>query len=167
MQSDDGKCVLTQKKTLSFLVPQDCVAGPVLYNAYPSTLEEVVSTPIDLHGFADDRTIKHSFKPTPDEELKVIHMLEQCTSDIKYWMDANPLHMNSAKTEFLLVGLKQQVSKCVSTEINVNGEAVKCSTCIRYLGALADDKLNFKVHIANKCHIASGTHRNLKLYMTF
>ena len=62
--------------------------------------------------------------------------------------------MNSAKTEFLLVGSKKQLSNCVSTEINVNGEVVKCSECIRYLGACVDDKLNFRIHIANKCQIA-------------
>ena len=128
------------------------MAGPVLYNA--STLEEVVSPSIDFHGFADDHMVKDSFKPIPDEEHRVIHTLEQCTSDIKDWMDANPLCMNSAKTEFLLVGSKKQLSNCVSTEINVNGETVKCSACIKYLGAWVDDKLNFKVHIANKCCIA-------------
>ena len=62
--------------------------------------------------------------------------------------------MNSAKTEFLLVASRQKLSNCVSTEINVNRETVKCRACIRYLEAWADDKLNFKVHIANKCCIA-------------
>ena len=52
------------------------MAGPVLYNAYPSTLEKVVSPPINLYGFADDHTIKHSFKPIPDEECEVIHTPE-------------------------------------------------------------------------------------------
>ena len=94
---------------------------PVLYNAYASTLEEVLSPPINLHGFADDHMIKDSFKPIPDEEHKVIHTIEQCTSDIKDWMDANQVCMNSAKTEFLLVGSRQQLCNCVSTEINVNG----------------------------------------------
>ena len=77
-------------------------------------------------------------------------------------MDANLLHMNSAKTEFLLVGSRQQLSKCVSTEINVNGEVIKCSACIRYLGARADDKLNFKVHIATKCCILMWNLQKLK-----
>ena len=57
------------EKSLSFSVPQGSVAGPVLYNVYVSTLEEEVSPPIDLHCYADDHTIKHSFKPIPDEEF--------------------------------------------------------------------------------------------------
>ena len=70
--------------------------------------------------------------------------------------------MYSAKTELLLVGSREQPSKCVSKEINMNGEAVKCSACIRYLGAWADDQLNFKVHIANKCHFAIWNLQKLK-----
>ena len=66
--------------------------------------------------------IKDSFKPISDEEHKVIHTLEQCTSVITDWMNANWLCMNSAKTEFLLVGSRQQLSKCVSTKINLKIE---------------------------------------------
>ena len=62
--------------------------------------------------------------------------------------------MNSAKTKFLLVDSRQQLSKCVSTEINVNAEAVKHSACIRYLGAWVDHKLNLKAYVATNCHIA-------------
>ena len=154
--------VYSTEKSLSFSVPQSCVAGPVLYNAHASTLEEVVFPPVDLHGFAYDHTAKHHFKPNPDEELEVIHTLEQCTSDIENWMATNWLHMNSAKTEFILVGSRQQLSKSLSTEIHVNGEVVKCSACIRYLWAWADDKLNFKVHIATKCCIAMWNLQKLK-----
>ena len=48
------------KKSLSFSVPQGSVAGPVLYNAYASTLEEVVSPSINLHVFSDDHMIEYS-----------------------------------------------------------------------------------------------------------
>ena len=44
----------------------------------------------------------------------------------------------------------------------MNGKAVKCSACTKYLGAWVDDKLNFKVHIANKCHIAMWNLQKLK-----
>ena len=60
------------EKPLLFSVPQGSVAGPVLYNAYASTLKEVVSSSIELHGFADDHMIKDSFKPNADQESRVI-----------------------------------------------------------------------------------------------
>ena len=55
---------------LPFSVPQGSCAGPVLYSAYASTLQEVMnekdelpkeSKPIELHGFVDDHAYKRSF----------------------------------------------------------------------------------------------------------
>ena len=49
--------VHSTEKPLSFSVPQGSMAGPVLYNAYASTLREVVIPSIDLHDFANDHMI--------------------------------------------------------------------------------------------------------------
>ena len=87
MQSYSRRMCTQLKKPLIFSVPQGSVAGLVLYNAYASTLKEVVSSSIELHGFADDHMIKDSFKPIADQESRVIQTLGQCTSDIKDWMD--------------------------------------------------------------------------------
>ena len=55
---------------LPFSVPQGSCAGPVLYSAYASTLQEIINDndeppkknkPIELHGFADDHAYKRSF----------------------------------------------------------------------------------------------------------
>ena len=55
---------------LPFSVPQGSCAGPVLYSAYTSTLQEVINDqdespiinkPIELHGFADDHAYKKPF----------------------------------------------------------------------------------------------------------
>ena len=55
---------------LPFSVPQGSCAGPVLYSAYASTLQEVINDndeppkknkPIELHGFVDDHAYKRSF----------------------------------------------------------------------------------------------------------
>ena len=54
-------------------------------------------------------------------------------------MDENRLQMNSAKTEFILIGSRQQLVKCQTNNILVNDETVQRSSCIKYLGALADE----------------------------
>ena len=73
-----------EDKELCFSVPQGSCAGPVLYSAYASTLQEVV--PLDLHGCADDHGVKTNLKPVPDCEAKAITDIEQCLTDIT-WMD--------------------------------------------------------------------------------
>ena len=142
------------EKDLAYLVTQGSVAGPVLHNCYASTVPEVLKPPLQLHGFADDHTVKDSFKSGTQEERLFISSLENCIREIKLWMDEKRLHMNSSKTEFLLVGSRQQLSKCTTDSIQVNGETVKCNKCIKYLGALADDRLNFKHFINAKYKMA-------------
>ena len=46
-----------------------------------------------------------------ESERNVIRSLEGCTTLIKGWMDENRLWINSAKTEFILIGSRQQLVK--------------------------------------------------------
>ena len=77
-------------------------------------LQEVAQSPINLREFADDHAIKDTFMPDSNTkaERNVIRSLKGCTTSIKGWMDENILQMNSAKMEFILIGLRQQHLKC-------------------------------------------------------
>ena len=156
--------VHSKEHKLPFLVTQGSVAGPVLYNAYASTLQNVVQSPIKLYGFADDHTIRDNFMPDNiiDSETYVIATIESCITSIKHWMDRNRLKMNSAKTDFILIGSRQQLVKCKTTSILANGKMVQRSSIIKYLGALIDEKLSFKQFINSKCRIAMWNLQKLK-----
>ena len=78
-------------------------------------------------------------------------------------MDQNHLQMNSSKTKFILIGSKQRLIKCEPDIININGEPVKLSKCIKYLGAWIDSQLSFKTHINLKCRTAWWNLQKLKL----
>ena len=78
------------------------------------------------------------------------------------WMDKNWLKMNQSKTEFIIFGSRQQVNKCVSDSLDVNGVRVPCSDQIKYLGASLDSLLNFKNHIKAQCRKAMGNVIKLK-----
>ena len=138
--------VHSKEHQLPFLVPQGCVAGPVLYNAYASMLQQAVQSPIKLHGFAHDHAIKDSFMPDNviKAESNVIRSLEGCTTSIKGWMDENRLQMNSAKTDFIPISSRQQLVKCKTNSILANGEIIQRSSSIKYLGVLIDERLSFK-----------------------
>ena len=146
----------SKEHQLPFLVPQGSVAGPVLYNAYASMLQQVVQSPIKLHGFRDDHAIKDSFMPDNiiKAESNVIRSLEGCTTSIKGWMDENRLQVNSAKTDFILIGSRQQLVKWKTNSILANGETIQRSSSIKYLGALIDERLSFKQYITSKCKMA-------------
>ena len=58
--------------------------------------------------------------------------------------------MNGEKTEFILYGSRQQLKKFVTNNINVTGEVVNKTDCIKYLGVWLDDTLSLKHHITHK-----------------
>ena len=49
-------------RSLDCLVPQGSLAGPNLYSAYASILQEIVPENVGLNGFADDHSLKRSLK---------------------------------------------------------------------------------------------------------
>ena len=94
VQIDDTK---SKEIELTFSVSQGSCAGPVLYSAYATTLQEVIQDPhgssstykpIDLHGFADDHVYKKSFAAkSRTDETNTMGELENFASRIKNWMD--------------------------------------------------------------------------------
>ena len=77
-------------------------------------------------------------------------------------MDGNRLRMNSAKTDFILIGSRQQLVKCKTTSILVSDEIIQRSPIIKYLGALIDERLSFKQFINSKCRMAMWNLQKLK-----
>ena len=65
----------------------------------------------------------------------------------------NKLKMNSAKTDFIIIGSRQQLVKCKTTSILANDEIVQRSPIIKYLGALIDERLSFNQFINSKCRM--------------
>jgi len=57
-----------------------------------------------------------SFYP-PDLHSSISH-LQNALQQISSWMIANLLTLNSSKTEFLLIGLKQQLAKIEKTPLS-------------------------------------------------
>ena len=91
-----------------------------------------------------------------------IHQLQDCCSKVKNWMDYNRLKMNSDKTEFILIGSKQQLQKCNTKQININSENIIMSETIKYLGTWIDSNLSFRKHITERCKNAMWNLHKLK-----
>ena len=118
---------------------------------------------MDIYGYADDHNLGNKFKPSlPNAEKEAIAILERSLYNIKNWTDKNHLKMNDGKTEFMIVGSKHQLEKCVTESIDVNGIHITPSTCIKFLGAWTNQQLSFKKHISVKCHTAMFNLQRLK-----
>ena len=70
--------------------------------------------------------------------------------------------MNQSKTEIILYGTRQQLSKMSISSVSVGGCVVKLVDRVRDLGVTMTNTLNFDLHITKKCQIAQMQLRNLK-----
>ena len=90
------------------------------------------------------------------EEIQCKDNIEKAMVTTKNWMDSMQLKMHLAKTEFIYFWHHLQLRKCSEKHINVAGDKIKRSNCIKYLGAYLDEGLMFKKHVAAKCKAAMG-----------
>ena len=149
---------------LNFSVPQGSCAGPVLYLAYASTLHEGIPDDINLHGYADDHALKKSYPASDKEkELDTLMKLGVTLKEIKIWMDQNRMKMNNSKTEYIVFGGCQQLTKCTANTLNANGETTERSQKIKYLGAWLDSELTLKHQVSMKCRSAMCSLQRIKL----
>ena len=107
-----------------FGVAQGSCLGPLLFSACASKLFDVIKLYLpNAHAFADDIQLYLSFNPNNSlNEAEAFHSMEQCIRAIRAWMQADKLKLNENKTEVMLIGTRQQLSKvnlCGDTCTNV------------------------------------------------
>ena len=142
-------------KDLSVSVPQGSCAGANIFNLYCSPLHKVIPPDLQLSGFADDHSVRISFKASNrEEEFNTVTSMEACMLNIKNWMDEMRLKMNPSKMEFIYFGFAKQLTKCNIHELNVAGDLIQRTDLICYLGVWLDAGLTYKHHITKKCEAA-------------
>ena len=104
---------LSKRFDLDSGVPQGSCLGPLLFIIYASKLFKVIEDQLPhAHGYADDTQLYLSFKPNAGtSQQEAVRAMENCVEKIRCWMIHDKLLMNDGKTEFMLIGTRQQLSK--------------------------------------------------------
>ena len=110
---------------LSCGVSQGSVLGPILFILYTITpLSSLLSNSgVSHHLYADDTQLFFSFAPSlyPTSIIQLQSVIAQVSS----WISANLLALNPSKTEFLVIGNPQQLSKLNNSQLTFD-----CNTII-------------------------------------
>ena len=106
---------------LSCGVPQGSCLGPILFAAYESTLFKITEKhSVRAHSYADDCQLYLSFMPSGRNAFNsAVKDLEDCIEDIRQWMFTFKLTINDSMTEFMIIGIRQQLS-------NVQIDSILC-----------------------------------------
>ena len=131
-------------------VPQGSVLRPLLYLLYTIPLGGIVlKHGMMFHFYADDSQMYFSFDSnTP--ELVTASRLEACVKDVRGWMSANNLKLNSNKTELLLMS-SQFCPKPQLSSLNVCGDQISPSVSIRNVGVVFGSHMRFEGQMSSIC----------------
>ncbi len=77
---------------------------------------------------------------------------QNCIDDVKKWTLTNKLKLNDGKTEFLLIGTRQQLAKVNASTLRVGETSVTCSSELKTLGCWLDSQFKFETHITKVCN---------------
>ena len=139
-------------------LPQDSILGPLLFIIYMNDLPECIWDG-RVTMYADDTSLSNKGKTIEDIENKLLCKLIPDLSRICSWLQVNKLNLNPIKTEFMIIGTRQNILKIRNLlAIKVDGNLIRRVHRTRYLGIIIDDNLSWKDQVD---HIATKIKRNL------
>ena len=81
--------VYSSMRDIEFSLPQGSINGPVLFNAYSSTIILVIDLEIIVNAFANDHSLQKEVTPHPEQEIPNIKQLESNLVKVENWMSTN------------------------------------------------------------------------------
>ena len=100
---------------------------------------------------AYDTQIYLSFKLISNiSQEDAVRAMDCCIEKIRRWLIHDRLLLNDDKTEFIIIGTRQQLEKLQAMNIKVGSSVIKPSSQVKNLGSWFDPNLNMR-HRTNVC----------------
>ena len=145
--------------------------GPLLFTIYASKLFEIIEEYLpQVHAYADDTQLYVSFKAdSSSAQSDAVNAMECCIKAIRSWMIKDKLCLNDTKTEFMIIGTRQQLAQVNIDGLCVGESCIAPVTSVRNIGSWVDENMNMMTHINNRCKAASFhlyNIRRIRKYLT-
>ena len=93
-----------------------------------------------------------SFRPCSiHSEINAVSVVEKCVADVRSWFTGNRLMINDAKTDFLIIGTRQQLEKTSIESIIIGDTVIKPLESVQNLGSWFDAHMRIKVYVGKIC----------------
>ena len=92
--------------------------------------------------FYDDTQLNLTFRTADalSSQIDVIQAMERCIEDIRHWIVSDRLLLNDDKTEFLLIGTRQQLNKVELLPLKIGTMDIEPVSCVRNIGVWFDNQ---------------------------
>ena len=143
---------------ITFGVPQGSTLGPLLFILYINDVvnlqNQAGKCSIKFILYADDTSIFISGLNLVEVQNSINILMES----LKFYFDANYLHVNTTKTKFMEFKSPQKAKTSSQLSVRFNNTHIEQVTQFKFLGVLISDCLTWEPHIK---YVASKLHCNL------
>ena len=117
-----------------------------------------------IHLYADDTQLYIEFNPLSQSIDLIEERIVDCLTEIKEWMTANKLKLNSDKTEVLIASSVNRFNSCLKDSISfpADGQNINPMETVESLGVKFDKDLSFEDHITSIVQACYIQLRNLQ-----
>ena len=105
-----------------------------------------------VHCYAHDSQLYLSFSPSfPGDDEIALNAMCDWIKALMEWMIRDQLKLKDDKTEFLIIGTKQQLEKVNFSSTTVGDALMEAKSEVTNLGSWFDSHLNMSIHISKLC----------------
>lgn len=129
------------------------MSGPLLFTLYAFAI--VGRHLPSVHTYADDTQLYLALNPEFASSVQnAIAAMEHCIHDIRAWMLRDNLKINDGKSEFMVTGTRQQLSKVHISSIKIGDACVSSVSSVKNSGSWFDNNMSMHAHINHTCKAA-------------